>query len=92
MMYSDVVQRTQIYLTAQEAKLLERESERTGASRSELIRRAIRAQYGQLDAEAKLAALRRAAGVWKDRPFTGAEYVDAIRGDLNDRLKALGLD
>jgi hypothetical protein len=92
MMYSDVVQRTQIYLTAQEVELLDRESERSGASRSELIRRAIRAQYGQLDAVAQRAALRRAAGVWKDRPFTGAEYVDAIRGDLNDRLKALGLD
>ena len=84
-MYSDVVKRTQIYLGDEELDLLEREGERTGASQSELIRRAIRRQR-------KRAALRASAGVWKDRPFTGAEYVDMIRGDFNDRLRKLGLE
>jgi hypothetical protein len=43
--YSGVVGRTQIYLTDAELDLLDREAEATGASRSELIRRAVRAQY-----------------------------------------------
>jgi len=30
--------------------------------------------------------------VWRDRTFTGAEYVDAMRGDLNERLKRLGFE
>ncbi len=32
------------------------------------------------------------AGSWGGRAFTGAEYVDAIRGDLNDRLQRLGFE
>ncbi|HSI97463.1 MAG TPA: uracil-DNA glycosylase [Gaiellaceae bacterium] len=35
----------------------------------------------------------RAAGIWKDRHFTGAEYVDAIRrGDMNEGLRRLGIE
>jgi hypothetical protein len=40
----------------------------------------------------KLRALQASAGSWADRDFTGAEYVDAIRGDLNVRLRRLGLE
>ena len=36
--------------------------------------------------------LRETAGAWKDRDFTGAEYVDRIRGDLNARLGRLGAE
>jgi len=86
--------RTQIYLGDDERELLDRMSEATGASLSELIRRAIRSTYRrELTKEEKLEALRRTAGIWKDRPFTGAEYVDAIRGgDMNEGLRRLGLD
>jgi Arc/MetJ-type ribon-helix-helix transcriptional regulator len=91
--YSCVVGRTQIYLGDAELALLDRVAEATGASRSELVRRAVRSVYGAgLTRDEKLAALRASAGVWADRPFTGAEYVDSIRGDLNDRLRRLGLD
>ena len=52
-MYSDAGQcsmakmtRTQIHLAADELEILDRESTVTGASRSELIRRAIRLTYG----------------------------------------------
>jgi Arc/MetJ-type ribon-helix-helix transcriptional regulator len=85
--------RTQIYLDEQERRLLEQESEKTGASQSELIRRAIRSTYHlELTREEKLQALQRSAGIWKDRQFTGAEYVDAIRGgDMNEGLRRLGL-
>lgn len=90
-MYSDVMRRTQIYLDDEETVLLGRAAARTGASRSELIRRAIRTLYGAQTAETRLSGLRASAGVWRDRSGTGAEYVENIRGDLNERLEQLGL-
>lgn len=89
-MHDDAVERTQISLGQEEADLLDAAARRTGASRSELIRRAMRSQYGGPDAAARRAALRTSAGSWKHRRFTGAEYVDAIRGDLDERLARLG--
>jgi Arc/MetJ-type ribon-helix-helix transcriptional regulator len=92
-MYSGVVGRTQIYLGDEELELLDRVGKATGASRSELVRRAVRRVYRtELTLDERLAILDRTAGVWADRPFTGAEYVDAIRGDLNERLRRLGFD
>lgn len=90
-MYADVVRRTQIYLDDEESDLLDRAAARTGASRSELIRRAIRTQYGKQTAQARLDALRDSAGTWGDRSATGADYADRVRGDLNARLDQLGL-
>lgn len=83
--------RTQIYLDDEEAGLLGRAAVRTGASRSELIRRAIRAQYGAQTAETRLAGLRASAGAWRDRSDTGAEYVENVRTDLNERFEQIGL-
>jgi hypothetical protein len=37
----------------------------------------------------RLEALRSSAGVWTDREYTGSEFVDSIRGDVNDRLARL---
>ena len=84
--------RTQIYLGDDERELLERMSKATGASASELVRRAIRSTYRlELSTEEKLRLLESSAGSWKDRTFTGAEYVDAIRGKgLGDALRSLG--
>ena len=90
-MYSDVMQRTQIYLSDDEAALLAEASARTGASRSELIRRAVRTQYGVETPERRLAALRASAGAWRDRSGTGADYVEELREDLGERLAQLGL-
>lgn len=92
MVYNDVVGRTQIYLGEQELELLDRVRRATGASRSELIRRAVRSTFGEMTRAEKLRALEASAGSWRDRRFTGAEYVDAIRGDLNERLRRLGLE
>lgn len=89
MVYAAFMQRTQIYLSDEDIELLDRAASRTGASRSELIRRAIRARYSD-NWEARIAALKASAGAWSDRPFTGEEYVDTIRGDLNERLERLG--
>ncbi|WP_203804578.1 ribbon-helix-helix protein, CopG family [Mycobacterium heckeshornense] len=74
--------RTQITLNDEEVELLDRAAEASGASRSELIRRAIRSTYGSRRKEARMAALKRSAGSWRGRDFTGADYVDAVRGDL----------
>ena len=84
--------RTQVYLGQEELELLDRATAETGASRSELIRRAIRRTFGQQSQDARLDALRRSAGAWKQRAFTGSEYVDALRGDLNERLRRVGLE
>lgn len=84
--------RTQIYLTSDELTLLDRESRATGASRSELIRRAIREAYGKTSTADRLLALRETAGTWVTRDQTGEEYVDSIRGDMNERLRRLGLE
>jgi len=86
--------RTQIYLDARDREVLERISKVSGASVSELIRRAIRSTYRrELTKEERLEALRAARGIWKDRQFTGAEYVDAIRGgDMNEGLRRLGIE
>jgi Arc/MetJ-type ribon-helix-helix transcriptional regulator len=86
--------RTQIYLGERERELLDRWSRATGASTSELIRRAIRDAYeGQLTREETLEAVRAAAGIWADRTFTGAEYVDAIRGKgVGEGLRRLGIE
>ncbi|MDP9343911.1 MAG: ribbon-helix-helix domain-containing protein [Actinomycetota bacterium] len=83
--------RTQVYLGDEELDLLDRVARATGASRSELIRRAIRSTFGQTTKAEKLRALDESAGSWSGRSFTGAEYVDAVRGDLDERLRRLGL-
>ena len=91
-MYNDVVARTQIYLGDDELELLDRVGQATGASRSELIRRAVRAVFGEATKAEKLRALDASAGSWQRRRVTGAEYVDAVRGDLNERLRRLGVE
>lgn len=84
--------RTQVYLGEDELALLERASSDTGASRSELIRRAVRATFGESEKGERLRALRASAGSWRGRRASGAEYVDVLRGgDLNERLARLGV-
>jgi hypothetical protein len=84
--------RTQIYLGRDELELLDRVARATGASRSELVRRAVRRTFGQPTKADKLAALEASAGSWSGRDFTGSEYVDSVRGDLDERLGRLGLE
>ena len=81
--------RTQVYLGDEELELLERVASATGASRSELIRRAVRSTFGESTKAERLRALEVSAGSWRgDRP-PGREYVEALRGDLNERLRKL---
>ena len=79
-MYIYIVERTQIYLSREQAAALDREAKRTGTTRSHLIREAIEARYGtDRDADAVREALRATAGLWSDRPQTGDAYVDRLR-------------
>jgi len=76
--------RTQIHLSDDEVALLDAAARETGASRAELIRRAVRAHYPSRPRRARtpeegVANLHAAFGLWKDRPFTTEEYLDAIR-------------
>ena len=84
--------RTQIYLGDDEVELLDRVARTTGVSRSELIRRAVRNTFGEKTKAERLRALEASAGTFRGRRMTGADYVDALRGDLNERLnrRALG--
>lgn len=88
--------RTQIYLGDAELALLDDARRATGASRSELIRRAIHSAYGRQtrSREERLANIMAAAGIWKDRPFTTEQYLEAIRGSggLNERLRRIGIE
>jgi len=86
------VGRTQVYLGEDELELLDRVAEATGASRSELIRRAIRSTFGEKTKAERRRALAASAGSWGGRRVAGATYVDAMRGDLNERLSRLGVD
>jgi len=86
------VGRTQIYLGEEEIALLERAETATGASRSELIRRAIRSTFAGAAADERADALLRTAGSWRGRRPSGAQLVEALRGDLDARLRELGLE
>ena len=91
------LQRVHIHLSDAELELLDRISNAAGDSRSELIRRAIGSTFSRANVTEprrakRLEALRASAGSWADFPLTGAEYVDAIRGDFNDRLRRLDSD
>lgn len=71
-MYGDVM-RTQVTLGKEELELLDRAAKASGASRSELIRRAIHRAYGTGSKQERLAALDHSRGSWRGRDFTGTE-------------------
>lgn len=79
-MYTYIVERTQIYLTREQADNLDEEARRRGTSRSHLIREAIDATYASAPTrEAWAAALKATAGLWADRSESGEEYVERTR-------------
>jgi hypothetical protein len=77
--------RTQITLTDAQYELLRRESERTGTSLAELVRRALHLAYGT-PIEGSDRALDASFGAWRNREFDGASYVESIRRGLARRL------
>ncbi len=80
MMYTYIMQRTQISLTAPERRALDEEAARTGRSISTLIRHAVEIVYGvKRSSDEDLAAMRQAFGVWTDRRTDGASWVEDRR-------------
>lgn len=80
---SYIMRRTQIYLSEEQGRYLERRSKATGNTVSQLIRAAIDAAYlrkGSLGKAERVRMARSTAGAWKDFPETGEEYVERIRG------------
>jgi predicted DNA-binding protein len=68
-MYIYIMDRTQIYLTAEESAALERASIKTGKTRSQLIREAIDEKYGARPSlEEFIATINAVAGAWKEEP------------------------
>ena len=87
-MYTYIVERTQIYLSREQADTLDREASRTGTTRSHLIREAIAEKYGMArDRRAIAAGLRATAGAWRGRREDGATYVERLR--TGDRWRDL---
>ncbi len=80
-MYTYIVDRTQIYLTPNESAALERESIRTGKTRSQLIREAIDEIYGIRTQSDRLhAALEIAFGAWTEAAGEDrSAYLDDLR-------------
>ncbi len=83
-MYSYIVERTQIYLTSDEAQALDREASIQGVTRSHLIREAIDARFltsRESQAQRMLAILEEYGAPWADRDDIrdGATYVEEIR-------------
>lgn len=83
--------RTQITLTEEQRRALDAEASRTGASMSELVRRAIDATYlADQDRVTDLDAIEAAAGGWSQR--TGDDDVDgaAYTGRLRSGRRLSG--
>jgi hypothetical protein len=77
------MRRTQIYLNEEQGRYLQRRSKETGTTVSQLIRTAIDDAYLKrrpIDKAERLRIIRSTAGAWKDFPYTGAEWVERIRG------------
>ena len=81
--------RTQVYITAQEKKMLTQLSKQTGESQSELIRKAIDLLCQSIKKKSitRLNALREARGIWADR--SEDEFIE-IRKSLNRKFDQQG--
>jgi len=77
------VTRTQIYLSDEEIALLDRERARTGATRSELIRRAIRSVYGG----ANDSQLPSSIGIVADGSFDAEMIDEELAAIFEERYK-----
>jgi hypothetical protein len=79
--------RTQIYVEEAESAVLDEQASRTGLTRSQLIREAIRARFLGTSTPHRLAdVLRATAGTWHGRRPTGAQVVARLR---RGRLSAI---
>ncbi len=78
--------RTQITLTDDQYRLLLEQSEASGQSLAELVRRAVVKCYGPAPAEDMAIALEVSFASWGGRQIDGASYVDCLRRGMERRL------
>lgn len=84
------MKRTQIYLTEEEKKAIEKLSDERGTTQSNIIREAIEHYLEEVTLEEKRARLIAAAGMWKDKE--DIPDVREMREGWGRRMKRLGLD
>jgi hypothetical protein len=86
------MERTQIYLSAEQRRQIARLAKDEGISQAELVRRILDRALGFDDgAEARVAAIDATAGILSDAP-DWPEWLSAVRRDSADeRLSSLGL-
>jgi hypothetical protein len=79
--------RTQIMISDHQYRVLRQESERSGVSLAELVRRALERSYGELSLGDRLAALDRSFGSWEEEPGEDrSAYSRELRPGLDHRL------
>ncbi|MBX3088856.1 MAG: TraY domain-containing protein [Cryobacterium sp.] len=70
----------QLLLTEEVSQLLERESERSGRSKSALVHDAIVSTFGNPPTrKSDIRAIEMAFGSWEGRDFNGKSYVERLR-------------
>jgi hypothetical protein len=81
MMYTYIMERTQIYLDKKHTEALDRAARKSGRSRSDLIRAAIEKEYVDNEAEKEraLTILRETFGAWGPSDENPEEFVDSLR-------------
>ncbi|MDR9416072.1 MAG: CopG family transcriptional regulator [Gracilimonas sp.] len=79
--------RTQIYLTEEEKKALEKLSDERGTTQSNIIREAIDEYVEKKEKEPKKKSILDFAGIWKDKE--NIPDVDKLRDKWEDRLKEI---
>lgn len=84
--------RTQIYITEEEKKALEKLSRERNTTKSNIIREAIDKYVADSTLEGKKKKLKAAAGIWKDRDEDDIPDVRDMREGWGKRLKRLGID
>lgn len=79
--------RTQIMISDHQYRVLRDESERSGMSLAELVRRALARSYGEVSLSERLATLDRSFGGWEERPGEErSHFLRQMRPGLDQRL------
>lgn len=84
------MKRTQIYLTEEEKKAIEKLSDERGTTQSNIIREAIDEYIIKKKAEPQKKSIMDFAGIWKDKE--DIPDVREMREGWGRRMKRLGLD
>lgn len=78
------MKRTQIYLTEEEKKAIEKLSDERGTTQSNIIREAIDEYVAKEKAKPKKKSIMDFAGIWKDKE--DIPDIDEIRDEWEERL------